>query len=65
MGINCKACNTHANQVVRSFRLREPTKQRKTFSRHIMNKLYYVSPSYHQHHHPVNNNANFWMIKLV
>jgi hypothetical protein len=37
----------------------------KGFSGHIINKLYYVSPSYRYHHHPVNNSANFGVIKPV
>jgi len=47
MDMNFKACNTHANPVVCNLRLRGPTKERKTFSGHITNKFYYVSPSYY------------------
>jgi len=46
MDMNFKACNTQAYPVVSNFRLRGATKQTKKFSGRIMNKLYYVLPSY-------------------
>ena len=64
MDMNFKARNTYVNRMVSNFRLRGATKQRKTFSGHIMNKLYYVLPSHDYQQHPVNNTANFEWLNL-